>query len=221
MRVTIFGATGGVGRELMDQALATGHLVTAVARDPRNLPGQVRVVRADLASPDPGILAEAVAGAEAVLSCLGPRSRSGVGIASRGTRAIIEAMKTSGVRRVVAISAAPVGTVPSPGHPTPPKHDPGDGFFMRHLLSPLTKAALGVNYADLALMEDALRESGLDWTIVRPPRLSDKALTASYRIAYGQNLPRGLVISRADVAHLMLAVLERPETVRGVVAIAN
>jgi putative NADH-flavin reductase len=91
---------------------------------------------------------------------------------------------------------------------------------MRNLFNPLIKAALRKHYADLALMEDILRDSGLDWTIVRPPRLTDKQLTGTYRTAYGQNLRRGLFISRADVAHLMLRVLEQPETIKQTIGIA-
>jgi uncharacterized protein YbjT (DUF2867 family) len=85
----------------------------------------------------------------------------------------------------------------------------------------VTKAALRKTYADLALMEEILRESGLDWTVIRPPRLTGKPLTGSYRTASGQNLRRGLLISRANVAHLMLAVLEQPETIHRAIGIAN
>jgi uncharacterized protein YbjT (DUF2867 family) len=92
---------------------------------------------------------------------------------------------------------------------------------MRHVFSPMTKAALRTNYADLALMEDILRDSALDWTIIRPPRLTDKPPTGAYRVAYGQNLKRGLFIPRADVAHLMLDVLGRPESIKQVIAAAN
>ena len=220
MKLTIFGATGGIGRQILEQAIAAGHDVTAVVRSPKNLSRKVRTVIADLAAPDPAVLESAVEGAEAVLSGLGPRPLSETGIASRGTRAIVAAMKATGVRRIVVVSAAPISTVPSPGRSNPPKHDPGDGFFMRHLLGPLTKAALRKPYADLALMEDILRDSGLDWTVVRPPRLTDKPLTGIYRTAYGQNLRRGLFISRADVAHLMLTVLEQPETIKQAIGIA-
>jgi hypothetical protein len=106
-----------------------------------------------------------------------------IGIASQGTWAIVRAMQATGARRIVVVSAAPIGTVPSPDRPKPPKHDPGDGFFMR-LVSPMLKAAL------------------------------------TYRTAYGQNLRRGLFIGRADVAHLMLRVLERSETIKEAIGIA-
>ena len=221
MKLTIFAATGGIGRQLVDQAIAAGHDVTAVARHPASLPAEVRTVRADLAAAQPATLATAVAGADAVLSALGPRSKAEYGIASKGTRAIAGAMQAAGVRRLVVVSAAPVGTVASPRRPRPPKHDPGDGFVMRHLLSPLITAALRGLYPDLALMEDILADSGLDWTVVRPPRLTNKAGTGVYRTAYGRNLRRGLTVSRADVAHLMLAALGQPETIRQTIGVAN
>jgi putative NADH-flavin reductase len=221
MKLTIVAATGGIGRQLLEQALAAGHDVTAVVRDPGRLAAPVRSVTADLAAADPAGLEAAVAGADAVLSGLGPRSAAEAGVASRGTAAIVQAMQATGVRRIVAVSAAPVGTVPSPGRPDPPRHDPGDGLLMRHLLVPLVKAALRGPYADLALMEDVLRSSGLDWTVIRPPRLTDGPLSGRYRTAIGQNLRRGLLVSRADVAQLMLRALDRPETVGQVIGIAR
>jgi uncharacterized protein YbjT (DUF2867 family) len=196
MKLTIFAATGGIGRQALAQALAAGHDVTAVVRNPNKLAGEaVRIVAADLAAADPVALESAVAGADAVLSGLGPRSTSETGIASRGTRAIVQAMQATGVRRIVVVSAAPVATVASPGRPDPPRHDPGDGFVMRHLLAPALVAALRDVYADLALMEDVLRDSGLDWTAVRPPRLTNRPPTSTYRTAIGRNLRRGLLVS--------------------------
>jgi uncharacterized protein YbjT (DUF2867 family) len=221
MKLSIFAATGGIGRHLVDQAVTAGHDVTAVARNPASLPAQVRPVTADLATAEPAALASAVEGADAVLSALGPRSKAEYGIASKGTRAIVGAMQAAGARRLVVVSAAPVGTVASPRRPRPPKYDPGDGFFMKHLLSPLIIVALRDLYLDLALMEDILADSGLDWTAVRPPRLTNKAATGAYRTAYGRNVRRGLTVSRADVAHLMLAVLGQPGSVGQTIGIAN
>src|ERR1700737_2583598 len=104
MKLTIFAATGGIGRHVLEQAVAAGNDVTAVVRDPKKLSEQVRekvrTVTADLASPDLGTLKSAVAGADAVLSGLGPRSLSEAGITSRGTRAIVEAMKATDARRI-------------------------------------------------------------------------------------------------------------------------
>ena len=221
MKLTIIAATGGVGRELLEQAVAAGHDVTAVARNPGKLSREVRAITADLAAPDPAALESAVAGADAVLSGLGPHSNSDAGIASQGTPAIVAAMKATGVRRIVAVSAAPVSTVPTPSRPNPPKHDPGDGFLMRYLLSHIANARLGKVFADLAQMEDILAESGLDWTVIRPPQLTGKPLTGTYRTAYGQNLKGGLSVPRADVAHLMLRVLNQPETIGQAIGIAS
>jgi putative NADH-flavin reductase len=227
MKLTIVAATGGVGRELLGQALAAGHDVTAVVRSPGKLPGEVRtagkarIVTADLAGAGPAALESAAAGANAILSGLGPRSSSDAGIASQGTRAIVAAMQATGVRRIVVVSAAPVGTVASARRPGPPRHDPGDGFFMRHLGSPFARAAFGKVYADLAEMEDILAGSGLDWTAVRPPRLTGKPLTGSYRTASGQNVRGGWFASRADVAHFMLQALDRPETIGQAIGIAS
>jgi len=224
MKLTIFAATGGIGRHVLEQAVAAGHEVTAAVRNPEKLSEQVRekvrTVTADLAAPDLGALKSAVAGADAVLSGLGPRKLSEAGITSRGTRAIVDAMKATDARRIVVVSAAPIGTVPSPGRPNPPRHDPGEGFFMRNLLSPMIKTVLRKHYADLALMEDILRDSGLLWTVMRPPALTNKPLSRTYRIAYGQNLRGGLTISRADVADMMLRVLEQPESINQAIGIA-
>jgi putative NADH-flavin reductase len=221
MKLTIIAATGGVGRELLQQAVAAEHDVTAVVRNPAKLSRPVRAITTDMTAPDQVALESAIAGADAVLSGLGPHSNSDAGIASQGTRAIVAAMKTTGVRRIVAVSAAPVSTVPSRSRPSPPKHDPGDGFFMRHLFSHVASAMFGKVYADLAQMEGIFADSGLEWTVVRPPQLTGKPLTGTYRIAYGQNIRGGWSVPRADVAHLMLAVLGRPGTIHQAIGIAS
>jgi putative NADH-flavin reductase len=221
LKLTILAATGGIGRQLLEQAVDAGHDVTAVVRSSKRLSRPVRTVVTDLASPDRAALESAVRGADAVLSGLGARSAAEAGVAWRGTLAVTQAMKAVGVRRIVVVSAAPIGTVPSPGRPKPPKYDPGDGFLMRHLLSPLTKVVLRAHYADLARMEDVLRESGLDWTVVRPPQLTHKAWTGEYAIAYGQNLRVGFSVSRADVADFMLRAISQQGTVHQAMGIAS
>ncbi|SDD65567.1 NAD(P)-dependent oxidoreductase [Actinokineospora iranica] len=222
MKLTIFAATGGIGRHLLEQAIAGGHDVTAAVRNPKNLSADVRTVKVDLSTPDPAMLEAAVTGADAVLSGLGQRvnSKTDAGIATTGTRAIIEAMVATDVRRILVVSAAPLSTIPSPARPDAPKHDPAEGFLTRHVLTPAIKAVLRKRYHDLALMEDLLLDSGLQWTVVRPPRLTDKPTTGNYRTAYGHNLHRGDTISRADVAHYMLDAINRPETIGQAVGIA-
>jgi putative NADH-flavin reductase len=222
MRITVFGATGRIGTEVVRQAIDAGHRVTVVVRDPAGLAGlrPDRVVTAAVTGAAPEVLADAVSGADAVLSGLGPRSRADLRLNESATTAIVRAMKATDARRIIVVSAAPVSTTPSPGRPRPPRHDPGEGFVMRTVLTPMVKRVLGWRYADLAIMEDVLRNSELDWTSVRPPRLTDKPRTGRYRTAIGQNLPGGALISRADVADLMLAAIERPETVGHAIGIA-
>jgi putative NADH-flavin reductase len=221
MKLVIVAATGGIGRELMRQALAAGHEVTVVVRSPEKITEPVRTVLADLSHPDPAALAGALAGADAVLSGLGARTKTDTGVAQRGTRALIEAARAAGVRRLVVVSAAPLGTVASPRRPHPPRHDPGDGFLMRHLGAPFARTMFRAHYADLAAMEDEVRDSGLDWTMSRPPKLTDRPLTGHYRTAVDRNVRGGVSISRADVAHQMLASLADPGTIGHTIGVAR
>jgi putative NADH-flavin reductase len=220
MKITIVGATGGIGRCLVEQATAAGHDVTALVRNPSKLQAQVHVEVTDLSRADPAVVEAAVAGADAVLSTLGPHRRAESGVTSVGTRPLIDAMQATGARRLLVISAAPVSTVPSPGRPHPPDHDPAEGFVTRHVLTPAIKAFLRDHYADLALMEDDLRESGLDWTSLRPPRLTNGRRTGVYRTALDQNLRRGLSISRADVADCMLRLIDDRDSMKHAVGVA-
>ncbi|MFF4184422.1 NAD(P)-dependent oxidoreductase [Streptomyces sp. NPDC001691] len=209
MRLTVFGATGGIGQEIVKQALAAGHEVTAVVRDPARFavtgPG-LAVFRADLT--DPESLREAVAGRDAVLSGLGARKRSDAGIAARLTRSVLAAMEAEGIRRLVVVSAAPVGP-----------EAPGDGLLDRGMRS-LISAILKDVYVDLRAMEAELAASATDWTSVRPPKLTDKPLTGAYRRVIGGNPKAGRTIARADVAHAMLACVGDPATVKQGVGVA-
>jgi uncharacterized protein YbjT (DUF2867 family) len=220
MKLTLFAASGRTGVHVLAQALAAGHEVTAVVRDPDAVTAPVRVVRADLSAPDPAALKSAVDGRDAVVSALGPRHNDEYGVVSAGTRAIVEAMGAAGVQRLVVVSVAGVSTIPTPSRPNPPKRDPGAGFFTRTVLSPLANLRLRKHYEDVALMEHELRVSGLDWTSVQLPLLTDKPPTGHYRIAYEQSVRGGFRIARADAAHFALRALGMPETVRHSVAVA-
>ncbi|HJP74439.1 MAG TPA: NAD(P)H-binding protein [Pseudonocardiaceae bacterium] len=222
MNITVFGATGRIGNQVVRQAIDAGHRVTAVVRDPAGLAGADpdRVITASVTTAPPEVLADAVSRADAVLSALGPRSRADAGITEPATKAIVRAMKASDARRIIVVSAAPVSTTPSPGRPRPAQPDPGEGLFMRTVLTPMIKRVLRDNYADLARMEDVLRDSGLDWTSVRPPQLTNGPRSGQYRTAIEQNLRGGRRIARADVADLMLAAIERTETFGHAIGIA-
>jgi len=220
VKLTLFAASGRTGAHVLDQALAAGHDVTAVVRNPDAVTAPVRIVRADLTAPDPAALQSAVDGRDAVVSALGPRDNGEYGVVSCGTRAIVEAMRAAGVRRLVVVSVAGISTIPTPSRPDPPKRDQGMGFFTRTVLSPLANLRLRKHYEDVALMEHELRVSGLDWTSVQLPLLTDKPPTGHYRIAYEQSVRGGIRIARADAARFVLRVLGMPETVRHSVAIA-
>jgi putative NADH-flavin reductase len=221
MKLTLFAATGGVGRHVLNQALNAGHDVTVVVRDRTKIDPGVRTVVADLSSANSNVLEDAVRGADAVISCLGPRSIADAGIAAHGTRAIMRAMDATGVKRIVVISAAPVASFPLPGQPRAGRTDPGDDFLTRFLVGPVIKRVFRKVYDDLVQMEQLLLESNLEWTVIRPPRLTDKARAKAYRTAVGQNVRGGHTIARADVADLMLGTLARPDTIRRAVGVAN
>jgi hypothetical protein len=130
-------------------------------------------------------------------------------------------MQAAGVRRILVVSAAPGRYGTLAGAPGAAKKRPGRRLIMRNLAYPILRSMLREHYADLARMEDVLRDSGLDWTVVRPVRLTDKPVTGTYRTAYGQNVRHGLFISCADVAHYMLRVLDQLKTFKQTVGIAN
>ncbi len=194
MRITVFGASGGIGGHVVQQAVAAGHEVTAVVRASSPYDGQgIEVVRvAGLTEAAP--LIDAVDGRDAVISGVGPRGAKAGAVASGSTRSILAAMAKTGVRRFVAVSAAPIG-------PTPPD----ESFLNRRLLLPMIRSIAADVYADLRVMEADIMSSDTDWTIVRPPKLTNKAVTGKYRTSIGGTVPRGYTIGRADVAHLMLA----------------
>jgi putative NADH-flavin reductase len=210
MQLTIFGASGGTGRRLVEQALAAGHTVTAVVRDPARLPvrhDRLKLVAADVL--DPEAITPAVADADAVVSALGPRSsRNRSSITSAGMASILKAMRTAGSSRLVVVSAAPVAS-----------DDHGTTLPYRLLVKPLLRGLLGGLYADLAVMEETVRRSGLAWTILRPSQLTDGPRTGSYRQATDANLRRGYRISRADLADAILAALEDPDSVKATITI--
>ncbi|EYT84544.1 MULTISPECIES: NAD(P)-dependent oxidoreductase [unclassified Streptomyces] len=209
MNLTVFGATGGIGREIVRQALDAGHRVTAVVRDPDRLTvtgDRLEVVRSALV--DPEAVRPAVAGRDAVLSGLGARSRKDAGVAARLTRTVLRAMEAEGTRRLLVVSAGPVGPGPE-----------GDGFLDRTARS-LVSAVLKDVYADLREMEAELARSATDWTVVRPPRLQDKPLTGTYRTVTGGFPPHGRFIARADVAHAMLSLTDDPAAVKQGVGVA-
>lgn len=215
MKLTVFGATGGVGHEVVRQALEAGHEVTAVVRDPARLdvPAHDRLhvsVVADLT--DEEALIPVLTGREAVVSALGPTNNKQARltpVAGPALRSIVSAMDRAGVSRLSAVSAAPLGP-----------ETPGDGALTRLVVYPVLRRLLRDLYADLAVMEAAIAASRTQWTVIRPPRLLNRPRTGAYRRAVDANVPGGKVIARADVADALLATLTDPSTAGHAIGIA-
>jgi len=211
MKITIFGASGRIGGEVVRQALDSGHKVTAVIRDSSDFTAQhpaLEVVRVSRLT-EAGALEPALEASDAAISGIGPRRRKDGPVASTTVRGILQALAASHVARFVAVSAMPAGPVPE-----------DESFLNRRLMVPLISALLRDTYADLRAMELQIASSSADWTVVRPPKLTSKPLTGQYRTRIGGNVPRGYSVGRADVAHLMLAVLDDPATIGQPVGIA-
>jgi putative NADH-flavin reductase len=211
MKLTIFGASGNTGHCLTEQAVSAGHEVTAVVRDPARLTvdphSRLRVVTADVM--DPAAITPAVAGADAVLTAVGPRGTGPTTVIEDSVRSIIAAMQKSGACRLLALSGSIVA-------------DEGESPYLRYLIKPLARRTFlrHVN-ADMAAAEGEIEASELDWTILRPPRLTGKSATGSYRLAIDRNLPHGFTVPRADLAACMLTLIDDPATVRTRVGIAS
>jgi len=211
MRLTVFGASGGVGQEIVRQALAAGYDVTAVVRDKSRLPvtgERLEIVEVPVLD-NPEQLRAAVAGRDAVLSAVGPRRRKLAGTTAPITHTIRQAMDLAGVRRLIVVSASPLGPVPE-----------GQPFLLRTVITPIIEQIFKDNYVDLRAMEAELAASELDWTAVRPPQLLNTPTTGVYRTAVDANLRGGRKISRGDVAHAMLAMIDDTATFRHGVGVA-
>jgi putative NADH-flavin reductase len=195
VNIVVFGATGRTGQPLVKQALAAGHTVTAYVRDPAKLDlnhAKLRVVQGQLN--DPAKLEAAVRGQYAVLSALGPVKGGSKTVMEEAARNLTIAMKNAGVHRLITLTGAGVA-------------QPGDepkafNRFMSFMLNLMAKDVL----LDSAKHAETVRRSGLEWTIVRVPMLTDDPHTGRYRVGK-VGVDDGPRISRADVADFMLKQL--------------
>jgi nucleoside-diphosphate-sugar epimerase len=195
MRVTIFGGTGPTGRLLIEQALAEGHDVVAYARTPAKLPTHDRLTPVEGQLDDAGAIAEAIRGSDAVLSTLGPTTnKTDAPPLVTGHRNIVAAMREHGVGRLVVMG-------------TPSITDPAD---RREAKVGLMVAAIRkfqpVAYHAIVTIGEIVRESGLQWTIVRFPMLTNGPQTASINVRKVGD-KGGLRLSRANAAAYYLQQL--------------
>jgi len=210
MNITVFGATGGTGTALVEQALAAGHEVTAVVRDPARMKvaphPRLRVVTADVM--DPASIAPALAGTDAAVNTVGPHGLGRATIQQDSVRSILQAMHQAGARRLLHVSGS--STV-----------DDGESWYMRFPVKPLARATfLGNSCTDMRAAPSLCPASDMDWTIFRPPALNSKP-ARGYRTAIDRNLPHGFSVTRADLAACMVAMLPEPAIVHHHVGVAN
>lgn len=195
MNLLIVGATRGIGRRLLEQALASGHTVTALVREPRRLATQqerLRVVKGDILDADS--VNTAMAGQDAVCCTIGVKAPwPEPTVFSEGTRNLLEAMKKTGVRRLICVTG--IGAGDSRGH---------GGFLYDKIFYPLLLKSV---YADKDRQEALIKASNVDWTLVRPGFLTNGPATKNYRALTDLTGVTASWISRADVAHFMLGEL--------------
>ena len=169
MKLIVFGANGGTGEQVVDQALQAGHQVTAVVRRPAAFTLQhprLTVFQGDVLQPvDFG---SAFQGADAIISCLGTHKWEPTTVYSQGITTIIQAMNAAGVTRLVCLSSV--------GIEVPPRSSWLIKLVTKYILQRLLKHL----YKDMLRMEALLQKSSLNWTIIRPPQLTDAKRTGQY-----------------------------------------
>ena len=207
MKLAIFGATGKTGIELVKQALEQGHAVTAFVRDPARLAIEdenLTLVTGDVF--DPASVAQAIQGQDAVICALGAGSDlKKTTVRTTGTINIISGMQKNNVKRLMVVTAMGVG-------------ESWDtlSLFNKFFFATLLKSSR----EDHETQEAAVKESGLDWTIIRPSGLTDTPRTGVYEV--GENIPAETSkIARADVADLILKELEQNTLIGKAVTITN
>lgn len=192
MKLLILGASGRTGQHLVQQALSAGHQVTALVRNPQKLDVKddaLTVLQGDVT--DAAAVSKAAAGNEVVLSALGPTRTSGEDMLQSAVRSTIAAMQAHGLRRIIVVTGAGVS-------------DPNDSpQFWNRIMSGLLNLLAKRVLADSLEAADLLRASGLDWTMVRVPVLTDDPSAGEPWVGYvGKGM--GGRIPRADVARFML-----------------
>jgi putative NADH-flavin reductase len=196
MKIVVLGATGRTGRPLVEELVRRGHHVMAVVRDPADagLPDAVELVPGDVRDAD--VLRRAVAGADAVVSALGPRKGDPT-LHRDVAPVLVGVLREAGVRRFVGVSGAGVDA-------------DGDAKSRRdRVISGVIKRLPGDAVKDKMLEYGVWRDSGLDWTLVRPPRLQDGPVTGAVE-HHASTSPRSTAIRRSDLAVFLADELEQP-----------
>ncbi len=209
MRLAIFGGTGRTGRILVERALARGDEVTMLARDPAKVDTQVaglRVIQGDVR--DAQCVEGVIQGTEAVISVMGPSSNQPEYAVSKGIGNILKSMRKMGVNRLILSTGAGVGA---------PEDNPG--LFDR-LMKIILKATARYVYEDLQKSIDLVRQSDLEWTVVRAPMLTNRPGTRHVKAGYlGKGM--GARITREDLAGFILEQVRDTRYIRKSPVVCN
>ena len=197
MKLLVIGATRGIGRNLIEQALDQDHEVAALVRNPQRLNfshERLTVVTGNIL--DPAAVRQAVEGQDAVCVTIGiGPTRKPVTVFSQGIKNVIAAMQDSSDRMLICVTG--IGAGDSQGH---------GGFFYDKIFNPLLLKTI---YEDKNRQEELVRHSDLQWVVVRPGFLTNGPLTGTYRALTQLAGVTAGKISRADVAHFILNELDQ------------
>lgn len=209
MNLTVFGATGKTGQHIVVQALERGHQVTAHTRSPEKLDlddENLQIVEGDIREADS--VQDAVEGADAVISALGPTENKPVFAISEGTELILDAMDSHGVERLIASAGAGVDY---------PEDDPG---LLNRVMNLLLKLFSKWIYEDMKRTVEIIRGSDVKWTVVRAPMLTDDEPQGEVKAGYvGKGM--GPRVTRADMAQFMLDQVSSDQYLQDAPAISN
>jgi putative NADH-flavin reductase len=204
MKIVVFGASGGTGRELMGQGMGQGHEVTAFVRNPASMAGITGIRLAVGDARNTAAVAAAVQGQEAVLSALGSHSLRDKTLLPEAMAGILTAMQRHAVKRLIVLGAA--GAWPGASGKV--------SVVGKAIVGLLRLTLLRHAFAAQRAMQELIFRSETDWTIVQPPFLVNAPARGRYRVDGDSLPPRGMRIARADVAAFMLAQLGSMEWVR-------
>jgi putative NADH-flavin reductase len=193
MKLLVVGASRGIGLEILKQGVSAGHQISAIARSPESISlssETLKIIKGDIL--DKHTVDEAVKGQDAVCITIGIKpTRQPVSVFSEGTKVVVEAMKNHSCKVLLCITG--LGAGDSRGH---------GGFFYDRIINPLLLKRI---YEDKDRQEKIVRNSGLEWTIVRPGFLTNGPITGKYLVLNDMNGVKAKKISRADVADFILS----------------
>lgn len=210
-KITVFGASGRTGKLFTELALKNGYEVKALVRDPSRLGLQhphLEVIQGDISNPVK--VEETINTTEAAIDLIGPGKGSSPELQRTATRHILRAMQQNNVKRLIILASLPFGILDPNDKPT----------FMNRFMIFMAKNLMGAMVEDAREHVDLIKQSAVDWTIVRAPGLNDQSSQGKYRVGY-LDANTGKSISRPDVAAFMLDVLMNDKYIRQMPLLSN